>query len=387
MLTELRMGALPADEFKQLASTAGPCLTIVQPLLSDHTHPGAIARTVRNVTNNASYLLGEKLVDDTIREELLQPLYQLVKDTDWGRPTGTLVAFCARNKSVITVWPELLAPHIHYGDEFYLLPLLPWIQAEGDFWLLGLSAKAVHLFHGSPRGLVEIALPPNVPRSLVEAEQMDTPDRMMQARSSVGKSARGPRRMQFSTATTREKETQWLHDFFKAVDQGIRPVLNSSGFPLIVAAVSRELAIYREVNSYEGILTGAIHGNPDKVGHEFLHTRALALMRARAATQRSRAFAEREEAAATSRFLSDIDAILNAAEAGNNEKMFISDALPTLNRRSALVNKALVNTWRHGGEVIVFAANGREDLFGALLRVGSPLPPNAPERLPAPVPV
>jgi hypothetical protein len=312
----------------------------------------------------------ERLCDDSVREALLRPIRLLAESTEWRRRTGSLVVFCAPTVSVSTVWPELLTPRIHYGDELFLLPFLPWTQTEHDFWLLGLSEKSVHLFRGSAEGMVEAQLPPNVPRSLADVEQMDTPDRMLQARSSIGKSAGELRNAPFSTATTREKGPRWMHDFFKAIDRGTRPLLHGSGLPLILAAVTRELAAYRKVNSYDGILTGSIHGNPDAVGRDFLYTSAIALMRARAETQRSRAIAEKDDAAGTPRFLSNSDSILNAARAGNVERIYIPNPLPVRNQQSHTLNKALVDTWRHSGAVVVVAASGLEDGVGALLRMG-----------------
>jgi hypothetical protein len=366
----LRFGALCEDEFKQLASVTGPCVTIVQPLAKDPAHLDASTRAVRSAVSSADRLMKERLCGDSAREGLLQPIRLLTESTEWNRLNGSLVVLCAPAVSVITVWPELLAPRIHYGDEFFLLPFLPWTQTEHDFWLLGLSEKTVHLFRGSAEGMVEAQLPSNVPRSLADAEQMDTPDRMLQGRSSIGKSAGELRKAPFSTATTKEKEPRWMHDFFKAVDRGIRPLLQGSGLPLILAAVTRELAAYREVNSYDGILTGSIHGNPDAVGRDFLHTRAIALMRARVEAQRSRAIAERDDAAGTPRFLSSSDSILNAARAGKIEKLYIPNPLPLQNQQSPMLNRALVDTWRHSGGVVLFAANGLEDGVGALLRMG-----------------
>jgi hypothetical protein len=384
----LRLNALSEDELKHLASKTGPCLSIVQPLSTDHIRPDAPARSVQDSLNRADRPLNENQCGDSLREELLRLIRELAESANWARLNGSLVAFCAPRAPVMTIWPQLLAPRLHYGDEFFLLPLLPWLQTDHDFWLLGLGEKTVRLFRGSEQGLIETELPPSVPRSLADAGQMDTPDRMLQARSSSGRSAGALRRLPFSTATTREKEQRWMHDFFRAIDRGIRPVLQERGLPLIVAAVRRELAVYREVNSYEGILTASIHGNPDAVGREFLHGMALALMHALTETEKSRAFAERAEAAATSRFVTKSDSILSAAQAGMIEKLFIPDALPALDPRSVVINKAIVGTWRHSGEVVIVAANGPEDAPGALLRAGYfPASANTAERGPVLAPV
>ena len=265
---------LTHDDLKRLAAVSGPCLTIFEPLRGAHLQGTKPDTGITAAIQKAGRLLTEHGFAPENRDEMLRPLSKVASNTDWTGRKGSLVLFRAPGFTMANFWPEVLAPRVHFGPEFFVLPLLPGLQGKQDFWLLALSIKKVRLFRGSRSGLVEVVLPKDVPKSLSQDEAFDQPDHSLRGRSTAGPSVGTMKGVQFGTGSAKELQADYLHDFFKAIDRGIHPILTRNRKPLILAGVTRELAIYRRINSYSSVLAGAIHGSPDSLGEEILCARA-----------------------------------------------------------------------------------------------------------------
>jgi hypothetical protein len=62
------------------------------------------------------------------------------------------------------------------------------------------------------------------------------------------------------------------------IDHGIRPLLERSGDPLILAGVSRETGIYETLNMYANAIKESIHGSPAALGKPRLLHAALEVL-------------------------------------------------------------------------------------------------------------
>src|SRR6185437_12114052 len=153
----------------------------------------------------------------------------------------------------------------------------------------------------------------------------------------------------FGTSPMHDKQAVYLHDFFTAIDRAIRPRLTRSGEPLVLAAVPRELAIYRHVNSYAELLPDAIHGSPDATNLHRLHEQALQLVIAHEKPFNGKVHRQMESAADKGLLLNEAIAIRDAARLGQVEKLFIQTG------RSAdedLINEATLAVLRNSGTVM-----------------------------------
>jgi hypothetical protein len=59
------------------------------------------------------------------------------------------------------------------------------------------------------------------------------------------------------------------------VDRGVRPLLQSSLDPLILAGVTREVRIYEKINTYPRLMKELIHGSPGALGRPKLFEAAV----------------------------------------------------------------------------------------------------------------
>ena len=81
--------------------------------------------------------------------------------------------------------------------------------------------------------------------------------------------------VQFGTSSANELQADYLHDYFKAVDRGIHPIPARDPQRPILAGVTRELAIYRTVNTYSPALAGAGHGSTETLGRALRQGRGV----------------------------------------------------------------------------------------------------------------
>jgi hypothetical protein len=265
-------------------------------------------------------------------------------------------------------WPDALAPRVHFGHEFFVLPLLSGLQGKHDFWLLTLSIRKIRLFRGSRSGLVEVVLPKDVPKSLSEDEAFDKPDHSLRGRSIAGPSTGAMKGVQFGTSSAKELQVDYLHDFFKAIDRGIHPILTRNRKPLILAGVTRELSIYRRVNTYPALLAGGIYGSPESLGETFLFAKAGDLMSAYSAGTASATLRELDAAAGRALLISDPAAVAEAAAKGQVEELIVSCDAPGFDQREEMINWAALATLRNSGRINVSADLQLESGVAAVLR-------------------
>jgi hypothetical protein len=323
------------DDLKKLAAIDGPCLSVFQPLLTkSETRLNAAAQ-------KADVLLTEKGFNAADREEFLRPIFKIAENTDWSGRTGSMVVFRAPGFTQASFWPDTLKPQVHLTDEFFILPLLAGVAAQRNFWILTLSLHKIRLFRGTLQGLSEVVLPKELPRNLADAGGFDKPDHDLES-----------------------QPAPYLHDFFKMVDRAIQPILAGSADPLILAAVEREIALYREVNTYAALSEQTIHGSPESLGEPRLHKAALELIAANPENAIEKVRREMDAAAGRGLLVTDLGAIHEAAGIGQVERLFF-DANPRADEN--LINATALAVIHNSGTVICSEALGGSGV-AAILR-------------------
>jgi len=359
---------LTHDDLKRLAAVSGPCLTIFEPLRDNYSQVTKPETRIVAAIQEAARLLEEKGFDAAEREEILRPLTKVALNTEWTGRKGSFVMFRAPGFTMTNFWPDPLASRVHFADEFLVLPLLPGLLSKRDFWLLALSIKTVRLFRGMGDGLVEVALPKGVAGSLSADEEFDQPDHSLRGRSSAGPSVGGMKGVQFGTSSAHELQADYLHDYFKSIDRGIHAILAQDPQPLLLAGVARELAIYRTVNSYSPVLSGAVHGSTEKLAAGVLYAKAAELISAYSARAADTTLVEMEEAGNRGLLVTDPAAVIEAASNGQIADLIVSPAAPGFAQREDVINLAALATIRNSGKISFLTAAQPEAGVAAILR-------------------
>ncbi len=363
---------LTQDDLKRLAEVSGPCLTIIQPLRDTWSQVTKPETRIVAAIQEAGRLLDERGFDAVERDEMLRPLRKVAANTGWPGRTGSFVMFRAPEFTLTGFWPDELAPRVHFAEEFLVLPLLAGLLRDRDFWLLALSIKSVKLYRGSFQGLTEVALPPGVAPNLADDEAFDAPDHSLRGRSSAGPSIGAMKGVQFTTAAAQEGEPTYLHDFFRAIDRGIHPLLARDPHPLILAGVTRELAIYRKVNTWTPLIADEIHGSTETFALDFLHAKGAELAGAFATNGTEAALRDLENGAGRGLVERDPEAMIAAAGLGQIADLVIETDAAMLPAREAFINWNALATIRNGGRIRFVKAALPGEGVAAILRYRAP---------------
>jgi len=212
-----------------------------------------------------------------------------------------------------------------------------------------------------------------VATSLAQDEEFDQPDHSLRGRSSAGPSIGGMKGVQFSTAPAHEGEATYLHDFFKAVDSGIHPVLARDPHPLILAGVKRELAIYRTVNTWFPLVSGEIPGNTEASAADSLRAKAEELLAAYSVKDAETIRHAMETAAGRGLLIEDPAAVVQAAGSGQVADLIVLTGAAGFAKREAVINWAALATVRNSGKVHLLNATEPSGGLAAILRYHAPV--------------
>lgn len=360
---------LTYENLRELAKIHNECLSVFEPLVDKNPANEGSDAGLAAAAKKADRLMAEAGISEQNRAEMLRPLQKIADNLPWRGRSGSLVMFHSPGFTRTEYWPFPLKAEIFFAKgEFFVLPLLPGMLSEQRFWLLALDVNRVRLFSGSMERLDELALPHGVPSNLDEFLALKKPDHTLRGHSAAGPSMGYMKSVQFGVGSPHEKRGAHLHDFFRAIDQNLLSLLTHDRRPLIIAAVERELALYRSINSYPMLCSEGIHGNPGSLGTEKLHERALAILAS--LTRETNAHeSDLMERAAGQRLLATraVD-VIDAASIGQVERLIISREALTNGACAETINWAALAVLRTSGSLGITDAPLGVDCFAAILR-------------------
>ena len=364
---------LAIEDLKNLATIPGPCLTIFEPVRDTVLQVTKAATRLVAAAQEADELLAKKGLSDEDRENFLAPIRKFATNTDWTGRNGSVALFRAPGFTKATFWTDVLEPRIVLDDQFLILPLLTGMAAERNYWVLALSINRIHLFRGIGAEFTEYDLPADLPRSLADFMGFDKPDHDLEGRSAKGPSSGAGFGVHFGTTSVPESEAAHLHDYFKAINRAVLPILGrDGGDPLVLAAVPRELSLYRAANTYAPLVEDAVHGNADALGFERIHKDALALIAAHTLRRTEQWQRELDAAAGRKLLLTDLAEIAKAAGYGQIGRFYFNRELAASKTAQlethALVNRIALTVLHNSGVVVSCEGNIPEGGAAAILR-------------------
>lgn len=367
---------LAVEDLKSLATVKGPCVTILEPVRDPVLQVTKPATRIVAAVQEADNLLSRQGMSAEDRENFLAPIRKFATNTDWTGRSGSVAVFRAPGFTQTTFWPDIIEPLVTVGEAFQVLPLIAGMAAERNYWVLALSINHIHLFRGAGVTFNEVELPAELPRSLADFMGLDKPDHDLEGRSAKGPSSGAGFGVRFGTTSIPESEAAHLHDYFRTINRALLPVFaHHPDFPLIIAAVPRELALYRTVNTYAPLVEEAIHGNADALGFERLHKEALALVAAHGPRRAEATARELDNAAGRKLLLTDGAAIAKAAAQGQVARFYFNRDL----RNDPALNSIALAVLRDSGEVISSEGAIPQGGAAAILRYRSAEEPAAAE--------
>ncbi|WP_080792869.1 hypothetical protein [Corynebacterium pacaense] len=237
-------------DIEELAATRESfCVSIYLPTSLRHTGAEKTQLTARKLFDAAMEEV-EKRTDRRSALPVREALNELLDDRDfWSRPGRSLAVFLTPTGITEYRLPNELGEHVAVSDRFSITPLLRAVTFPHSALVLALSqngARLVEVTADEPATEVSV---PDLPGSAEEAVGLPS----ISGRAPYGRLQGG------------EGRKVRLTQYARAVDHALRPILNGTSLPLIVAATEPILSIYRNLAGYRGLTEESIRGNSDEI--------------------------------------------------------------------------------------------------------------------------
>jgi hypothetical protein len=258
---------------------------------------------------------------------ILEPAAHLLQHTDfWRRQSDGLAVFLSSDTSRCRFYclPLAFDELVVVTNRLHLKPLLPLLNGDGQFYVLALSQNDVRLLQCTRYSVTPVELP-DIPTSLDEALQRENSPAHVQfytctqGRGTVARTA-----LLHGYGIGNEDHKTHLLRYFQQIDRGLHALLRNAQAPLVCAGVDYLLPIYREANTYAGLMDTGIPGNPEGCTAEALHAQAWAIVQPIFAQAQVEARARYQRYAGTGQALNDVPAIIAAACHGRVDVLFVA---------------------------------------------------------------
>ena len=274
------MDHITTNKLKELAQITGPdCISIFMPTyrggkevneMIDQKHLKNLVKAVKNELESHD-------PDNREVKTLLEPLNRLVDDAGfWKHQSDGLAIFRNHDFFEYYTLPVIFQPLVNVANQFYPLPLIPYINDELKFYILAISQGSVKFYEGFPHQINEVELEDLLPQRLEDVVGFDFKEKQLHYRA--GNDDRGRATFHGHGKSNDEADKTEILKYFRAVNNGVMKFLHDKKLPLILATVDYMVPIYREANDYKYLHKDFIQGNPDHAEPVLLHEKARDLL-------------------------------------------------------------------------------------------------------------
>lgn len=365
-----RTKGLQIEDLKELANTAGPCLTIYVP--REHAENTSRLEGVRfnSVLRLAEDTLSARGLGRDEITQLLDPVRNVQDDLDSPQSAQTRTLVVLRSPEVLRVFEvnQHLDESVSIGDHFNVVPIFKSLQeSELSFYILALSQKHVRLLRCTSESSEEVPLPEQTPKSLNEWLNTRMPNESPD--HGAKRPDDGSTGGSFTSTTDRDNKDEHLGNFYRVINKAIHETLKGDTHPMVLVGVEYEISMYRALNTYQHLAEDGVHGSPDSLKGGEMHKRALEIMHEHAKGPAKRALGLYEQMGGSDRVSTDPINIVKAAHQGRVAHLFVQDGArhnglydpSTMNVKADesgedLINLAALQTIVFGGDVFVLPA-------------------------------
>lgn len=284
---------------------------------------------LKNLMDEAEKKLLEFGVRKPDVEKMLGPVEELLTDRDfWQHQSDGLAAFLADDGySKFHRLPGRFEEMAVVSNSFYVKPLLPLVNGNGDFYVLALSLNKVRLFHGSRDTFNEVELK-DMPTSMEEALQIEDPQKNLGFHTDTQNTVAGTggeRPAIFYGAGVEENKKDDILRYFQKVNDGLGRKFEDESTPLVIAGVDYLHPLFRNACTYRTVLEQGIIGNPDRQDINEMHAQAWKLIEPMIMSNQQQALDRFAELHGQQNGLasSDLEPVVRAAAGGRVETLIV----------------------------------------------------------------
>jgi hypothetical protein len=312
-----------SDLHKLLQKQSGFCTTIYIPTHAVGPNAPDDAVRLKNLVSTAKH----KLIDYGRRPSDVRKSLEVVEDLArdaafWDRRSKSLGIFLSDDTFERFRLGSPVDEAAIVNRRFHIKQLLPSVTADGRFFILAMSQKRVRLLAATPH-VCESVTVKGLPINIEKALNLAGADRGQQVHSGIHSRLRKQGAVFHGQGGQPDTAKGELAQYFRQIDAALRPMLQESNCPLLLACVDYEAPIFRDVCTYRHVAEETLAGNFDHAAEHEIHAQALPIAQRIFSRKRDEAVARYRELANTERTSNRIEAILPAVHQGRVETLFV----------------------------------------------------------------
>jgi len=361
-------------DFNQLADNQQTdCISIYLPThrAGKEVDEGHDKLTLKNCLQEISAHLSQYIHSEAAVEELLRPAKLLLEDVHfWRNQSDGLAIFISKGEMQHYTLPLQFKTYTYISNHFYLKPLIPFFNGDGNFYLLKLSQQEVSFFEVNRHRITEINVDDLVPETITELVDQDNKQKSLQSRS--GQDSRNGA-LYHGQGSGKDDNNKDIEKFFRAVDDGLNHLISDKEAPLVLACLNQYYPIYKEITKCNNLYGEFIPGNPEEEDPMLLHEKAWLLMKGFFQQNRINKVKEFQNLLNSGKVSSETNDIICAAVEGRVDTLFIQVSNEiyglydkenrtliidqTKNGNVSLTNLAAVKGFTQGAEVYLVSSD------------------------------
>ncbi len=302
-------------------------------------------------------------------EEYLRPVRDLLENEYiWSHMSDGLMIFLYGENMDYYQVPVDFSEQCHVESSLYLLPAIPLLTDSARHFIMALSLNEVRLFQATRHSISRVDVSELVPEGMTESVGEDYEQASLQFRSGQGESQDAAIYHGQGAGEMPEKKKE-VAKYFQDVDKGIMKILHDEKAPLVIACVDYLFPIYQDNNSYDYLENEFVKGNHDETNPEKLREAAWELIGDRFDKDRETEISKFEKQLSAAAASFNEQEVIPAGIIGQAETLFVRkgtevwgrydkethkidiDSMPRTGN-AELVNKAAIETVKHGGKVL-----------------------------------
>ncbi|WP_116115806.1 hypothetical protein [Austwickia chelonae] len=314
------------DTLHRLADLTAPCVSIYLPTNRAHQDLSHDSLVLRGLAEDAAAELAAAEIPDSLTEQILSPVRQLVDDRPfWAEQGEGLAVFADRNGHHEFRLRTSPPPMAVVGAHPRLAPILPAVTGADGFFVLAVSLGDVRLFSATTDSIRQWGLG-TIPASVDEMERRHQRENQLQHQHEPPAS---------SVATFHghggSDAAEVVRDhFLREVATGLRQVIGADNRrPVVVAAVAEYLPVLLDMQLIPGLLEQGIPGNHDATTPMQLLELSRPLVEEAGAARAETDIERCSAALASGKASVDLADIASAAQQGRVDTLFLPPVVPS----------------------------------------------------------
>lgn len=203
--------------------------------------------------------LAKKGIHKTTIDTITEPVQQLIGNSSfWRQQSDGLAIFIAKDYFQKYTLPIYFEAFNYIADTFYLKPLMPIFVGDGRYYLLTIELGKVQLFECTQHSITEIIIHDAIPKNQQDIVGYDYEEKNLQFRTQ--QAGKGQVMYHGQEAATGKRKDE-IKTYFRAINEGLKPILSDKNIPLVVASQDYLFDIYKSVNTYSNFLEANINDN------------------------------------------------------------------------------------------------------------------------------